>query len=167
MPDLPTTGATAAPPPNPAIVYLSSVIVFVVIASFAFIFGTEIWHSWKPPVPDWILALHNPLNALAALVGGIVAVAFAVKPRLDTARSLHLLSKRNSVSLGQFIAPVGKEELKAVLGTIYAVVYVVLGFAAIGTWAFLGSTETPADVKSLATTFAGMITPIVMAFFSQ
>jgi energy-coupling factor transporter transmembrane protein EcfT len=163
-----TSSPHSAPQPNPAIPYLAAVLVLVVIAGFAYLFGTEVWHTWKPPVPPWILALHNPLNGLAALVGGIVAVAFSIKPppKLGAVRQLRSLSRTNLISLGQFAAPRGTEQLKTILGAVYAIVYVALGFAAIATWAYYGSARTPPDVKSLATTFAGMITPIVMAFFS-
>jgi hypothetical protein len=158
----------SAPQPNPAIPYLAAVIVFVVIVAFFYLFGTEIWHTCKPPMPPWILGLHNLLNFLATLVGGIVAVAFAIKPpqKLGAVRQLRSLAKANLISLGQFAAPVGTEKLKTFLGAVYAIVYVALGFAAIATWVYFGSTRTPPDVKSLATTFGGMITPIVMAFFS-
>jgi hypothetical protein len=43
----------------------------------------------------------------------------------------------NVVSLGTLIAPAQSEKLKEILGAIYAVVYVLLGFAAIVTWAYL------------------------------
>jgi hypothetical protein len=167
MSQSPDTRRHAVTGPNPAIVYLSAVIVSSVIVAFAWIFAKEIWHGWHPPVPDWILALHNPLNALAALVGGIVAVAFAVKKPPQEKRSLRTSRTANLVSLGAFVAPSVDDKLKVALGTIYAAVYVGLGLMAIGTWAYVGSVQTPADVKGLATNFAGMITPIVLAFFSE
>jgi hypothetical protein len=155
--------------PNPAVPYLSAVVVLVIIVAFAYVFGTEIWHCWKPPEPGWIQPLHSLLNSLATLVGGIVAVSFAIKPpsKPGAPRGLHALWQVNLTSLGQFAAPVGTERLQVLLGAIYAIVYVILGFAAIGTWAYRGSAITSPDVKGLASTFAGMIPPIVMAFFSQ
>jgi hypothetical protein len=156
-------------PFNHAITYLTAFVVFVVIVAFAFVYGLEIWCSWRPPIPPWILALNNPLNALASLVGGIVAVAFAVKPvaASGTPRSSRHRLRTNFVSLGALVTPIGSDELKAIMGTIYAVAYVLLGFAAIGTWAYLGTGGTSPDVKGLATNFAGMIAPIVLAFFSR
>ena len=140
----------------------------MVVVAFALMFGIEIWCSWKPPIPAWLLGLHNPLNALASLVGGIVAVAFAIKPPPET-RATEQQGRlgRNLVSLGQATMPLGTDGLKEIMGAIYAVVYVVLGFAAIGTWAYLGTNDTSSDVKNLATNFAGMITPIVLGFFSR
>ena len=151
--------------PNPAIKYLIALIVLAVILAFIYIFTTEIWYSWNPPPPDWILDLHDPISALASLVGGVVAVSFAVKPssKQKPLGSPHLA---NFLSLGQIIAPPGNEKLKIALGAIFAGAYVCLGLVAIGTWAYVGSTNTSADVKSLATNFGGMISPIVLAFFS-
>jgi len=161
--------ANTSPPPNPAIPYLSAIIVIAVIASFAGIFGYEIVLSLsqRSSVPDWITALHQPITALATLVGGVVAVAFSTKPPAASGEgiSTQSLSRRNLTSLGQFLAPSGKVPLKQLLGIIYATVYVVLGFAAIGTYAYRQSC-TPPDVKSLASIFAGMIAPIVMGYFS-
>jgi hypothetical protein len=154
---------------SPAITYLIAFVVFVVILAFGFMFGVEIWCSWRPPIPAWVLALHNPLSALASLVGGIVAVTFAVKPPPEYATQMprQIRFRANFASLGRFAAPFGSDRLKEIMGAIYSVAYVLLGLAAIGTWAYLGSSGTPLDVKSLATNFAGMVTPIVLAFFSR
>jgi hypothetical protein len=155
---------------NPAIPYLVAFIVFVVIASFTYVFGIEILFAWNghPPLPDWVKLLQHPINALATLVAGIVAVAFSIKPpsEVSTAISTQSLPRRNLFSLGEFMAPSGKMSLKVLLGMLYAIIYVGLGFAAIGTWVLRSKTITP-DTKSLATTFLGMIVPIVVGFFSK
>jgi Ca2+/Na+ antiporter len=52
----------------------------------------------------------------------------------------------------------------AVIGSIYALAYVIIGAAAIVTWIAMPD-ETSALVKNLATTFLGLLVPIVAGYF--
>jgi hypothetical protein len=79
---------------------------------------------------------------LGVLVGGIVAVAFGQPAP----------------------AAFGLAEPRSLLLSIYAFVYVLVGLAAIVTWVALQPQCTPLIVRNLATTFLGLLLPVVANF---
>lgn len=84
-------------------------------------------------------------TALAALVGSVVAIAFGLKPSGET--------KTEPDWVGRLIV-------------IYAIVYIVFGVGAVVTWV-LRQGCTPPLSKTLASTFLGLLVPIVANFFRQ
>jgi hypothetical protein len=139
------------------------VSIFLVIltelafAAFSLWAMIQTWVAAAGSIPRFSEPFAYFSTAIAALVGGIVAVGFGLKPppgpssgpgRLT--RSLNGLSR-----LG----------ISQVLLTIYVMVYLVCGVGAILTWV-IRPPETPDIVKNLALAFMGMLIPVVTAYFS-
>ncbi len=160
----PTTPAGALPEVVRTI--LTALMVILTGLAFAGIFAWAMYQTWaaSPGLPpEYSEALLYVATAVAALVGGIVAVSFGLKPPQDGATSR---LKRNLKGLSSIPGAPTAVVLQPALLSAYALVYIVWGAAAIATWIFR-SPETPDIVKNLATTFLGMVIPIVGAFFSQ
>jgi hypothetical protein len=124
-------------------IVLAGVTVLFCSAMFAFAL-VKTWRSKAKP-PDFGDAFLYVATALASLIGGIVAVAFGQAP------------PRPSLLLGSL-------DWLAIMATVYAIAYLSLGIASLVTWV-LKADVTPAVVKNLATTFLGLLLPIVGSFF--
>ena len=125
---------------------LTVVLAVAAILGFAALFGFGLIQTWQkrtPPPPEYSDAYLYVSTAIAALVGGIVAVAFGVEPPKPTL----WVTDWNQGLIG-----------------LYALIYIILGVGAAATWV-AKSDVTPPLVKNLATTFLGLAIPIVSTFF--
>ncbi len=147
--------------PAPVVQFLRTLIALVAIVSFAWMFGGGIYRVWHHASSNDSDSYVYVATALATLVGGIVAVGFGQPPPNKT----NSLAARNFAGLGKFATSVSRLDWGAILGGTYAVVYVLLGCAAIATWVSGHADPTPPLIKNLATTFLGMAIPIISAFF--
>jgi hypothetical protein len=150
---------------------IPSVIVRVLVAllavgaivAFAIMFGVgiaDVWDAADGVPPTQSDAFLYVATAIAALVGGIVAVGFGVELPDNNANANRLTV--STTGLGTLAIPANAP--RAVIGSIYAIVYLILGAAALITWVTQPE-ETSALVKNLGTTFLGLAVPIVAAFF--
>lgn len=156
---------TGNPTPVPPIIVrvLTVVLALGGIVAFTWMFGMGIYKVWvRNSAPD-SEGFVDVATAVAALVGGIVAVGFnqpstkPVKGRLRRLRS-------GFRGLGAFAVQVNWD-WEAWLGGLYAIIYVLLGIAAVVTWVAGPANPTPPLIKNLATTFLGLALPIITAFF--
>ena len=143
--------------------WLSAVMAAAAIVAFAVIFTLGVIQVWSAPSgmpPRYEEPFLGFATAIGAFVGGIVAVAFGVKPAPQPNQTILV---QNLSSLGG--VPNVRDEIRPVLGAIYAIVYVALGLAAVVT--LLAHPHELSDlIKNLATTFLGLALPIAGAFFS-
>jgi len=124
---------------------LLAVTAYVLLGTSAI---REVWDAKTTPTPGDAFTYF--MNGASGLIGGIVAVAFGVK-RTTALRSL---SEFTTAGISA----------KQVIGAVYITAYVGIGIASGVTWWANGDVISDA-VKSLATTFGGMVIPIVAAFF--
>lgn len=149
--------------PKTVIAWLSAVIAAGALVAFAVIFGLGVVQVWSAPVgmpPHYDEPFLGFATAIGAFVGGIVAVAFGIKPAPQPNQTILV---RNLGSLGA--VPLVQDQARVVLGALYAIVYVALGFAAVATL-LVHPHELSDLVTNLATTFLGLALPIAGAFFS-
>lgn len=113
-------------------------------------------------------ALGHVTGTLTALVGGIVATSFGVKPDDAKVQSTELF-KIKTAYLGGNTIKSGNEKLKQVMGTLYSLSYVIIGFFAIGIWIFTQKDDTMVyeQVSNAARTFLGLLVAIVIGYFSK
>jgi Na+-transporting methylmalonyl-CoA/oxaloacetate decarboxylase gamma subunit len=143
--------------PDPVRKTVSIVLVVLTGLAFAVFFAWAIIQAWasapgtSPKLND---AFSYVSTAIAALVGGIVAVAFGLKqpPSSSKERLKNSLNGLRDLGVSQ------------VLLVIYVVIYLVCGVVAIVTWV-IRPPETPELVKNLAVTFVGMLIAITGAYF--
>jgi hypothetical protein len=145
---------------------LTAAVVLVVLLLFAVLFGLAIVSVWQSSSkPGYNEGFLYAATALATLVGGVMAVAFNVRP---PAPSPPLTSSPPPPPgpLPIIHAAIDRlpPALPAILATLYVVVYMVLGLAAVITWVVRPG-QTSDVVKNLATTFLGLALPIVSSFF--
>lgn len=146
-----------------ALRWITVIVVFLAIVAFAALFGAAIAQVWtaaagKPP--QYSQPYLYVATALAALVGGIFAVAFGVKtPDPKTNLSTQQLNVHTLAS-----APGQPPMVSIAVGTLYLIVYLALGIAALVSWVIHPS-EISDLVKNLGSTFLGLALPIVRAFF--
>jgi hypothetical protein len=146
-------------PQDPMTQWIRVGLVFLAIAAFAVLFTmaiVQVWQATPGKPPQYSDPYLYVATGLAALVGGIFAVAFGVKKTSGGP------STTNFTTLGSL--PSGPVSAAAILGGIYALVYVAVGVAALATWV-LKPDEVSDLVKNLGTTFLGLALPIVAAFF--
>jgi hypothetical protein len=141
------------------------IIGFAAVAIYSY-YLTLTTDDQLPPISD---PLIWAANALAGLVGGIVASAFGVelpKP-LITQESRYKFKTKvmgNLITDGKLAADVPSSDNKTVLGQIYAWVYIIIGVAAFVVWI---SDDFPhAIIINLATVSFGLILVIVKNFFN-
>jgi hypothetical protein len=182
---------------DPLIQWIRVALVFLALAAFAILFASAMYQVWAAPTgkpPQYNDPYLYVATGLAALVGGIFAVAFgartasgagattpvpAVAPAPAAAPAappapaapdggsagparMPALVGSNLSSLGS--VPALSDDMQAILGGVYALVYVIVGIAALTTWVFHPN-EISDLVKNLGTTFLGLALPIVTAFF--
>lgn len=86
---------------------------------------------------DWHLTTTPYLyvsTTLAGLVGGIVAVGFGQKLPDRRSESKPDRLTRGMTALGRLVLPGQKEDWQRIMASIYAIVYILWGAAAIVTW---------------------------------
>jgi hypothetical protein len=150
--------------PKTVIAWLSAAIAAGALVAFAVIFGlgvVQVWSASAGQPPHYNEPFLGFATAIGAFVGGIVAVAFGLKPAPQVNQTILVQNLR---SLGA--VPLVQDQARVVLGALYAIVYVALGFAAVAT--LLAHPHELSDlVTNLATTFLGLALPIAGAFFSS
>ena len=142
-------------------------LLLVVAADIVFVwmFVVATLQTWRTPsgVPhQYTDAFLYVATALSALIGGVVAVGFGQKPPPAEPGTR---AARSAVGLGR-VAALHQGRWQEILATVYVISYLLLGVGAIATWV-ARSAETPEVLKNLATTFLGMMLPIVAAYFSE
>ena len=130
-------------------------------------------------------------TGLTGLVGSIVAIAFGVQapkapPSLqgaaavpETQRQRTQFDNINFRRLGSFMQPKEglpaqadvidnnkKNDRQGIFGFIYALAYILIGLSAIVIW-IINEDQTIESVSHMATSFFGMMIPIVAGFFSN
>ncbi|HEV2123015.1 MAG TPA: hypothetical protein VGW38_09610 [Chloroflexota bacterium] len=113
--------------------------------------------------PTFNASLLYVASAVGALVGGVVAVAFGQKPPPDPKPNPSLLTLNLSALTTTTTAKASAGQL---IGGAYAVLYVLLGVAAVIIWVIYQD-QTAEHVKALASTFMGLVVPIVRSFFAS
>lgn len=122
---------------------------------------------------DYLSQINTSLvyvtSCLTGLVGSIVATAFGVKTPSRGSSSPTTLQNYNFQSLGRMISASPKmpvEDGKGFYGFLYALSYIIIGVIAIIIWMILGNNTIP-GVTNMATTFLGMMIPIVASYFNH
>ena len=108
-------------------------------------------------------------SGLTGLVGGIVATAFGVKQPEDDDANLNFMNNYNFKSLGRMITTPSDDSVnnnKEKYGFLYALSYIIIGVVSIIIWVWLEDNTIQA-VSNMATTFFGMMIPIVAAYFNN
>jgi hypothetical protein len=136
--------------------FLVVLICFVLLISFAILYGIALARtaSASSTTPHFTDAFLYIATGLASFVGGVVAVGFGQKPPDGGTRV---------VALGGIVFPKQPEQWQKILGGIYALVYVIWGFAAIIIWAL--KSDVAADVvRNLAVITFGLVIAIATSF---
>lgn len=147
---------------------LTSFIVILMGLAFAGIFGWAIYQTWmtsEAAPPQYSEALLYVATAIASLVGGVVAVSFGQKPPANVKPA----DSRVARKLQGFATLAGDPNgvgWHTVLISIYSLIYIVWGLAAIATWIFR-TPQTPDLLRNLAVTAVGMFLPIAKAFLTD
>jgi hypothetical protein len=84
-------------------------------------------------------------TALTALVGGVVSISLATNS-----------GGRNT--------NIGGWHVSTIVSVAYVVVYLLVGIAAIATWWVCSNADTSTLIKGVATAFAGLVLPTIVAF---
>lgn len=106
-------------------------------------------------------------TGLSGLVGGIVASGLGVKPQKVVAPSGEETPYAFKLqNLGSLAVPEKKSDaIKEKMGMYYAIVYLVVGTAAVIIWIHLDENAI-SSVAHMATAFIGMVIAIVAQFFN-
>jgi hypothetical protein len=148
--------------PPRVVAFLTVLIAIAGILAFLGMFGWGIYKVWtKNPNQD-SPGFVDVATALAALVGGIVAVGFNQPP---TTPATGLFSS-NVGALGSFLTLRSNLNWQVALGATYAIIYVLLGIVAVVTWVAGPANPTPPLIKNLATTFVGLAVPIISSYLT-
>jgi hypothetical protein len=142
--------------------WLSAGLAFAAIVAFALLFSVgivQVWIATSGSPPHYDQPFLDLATGIGTFVGGVVAVAFGIKP---TSQPNQSMLRRNLASLGA--VPFVPTDLRPFLGGLYAVVYVALGIAAVATW-IVHPNESSDLVKNFAVTFVGLALPIIGAYF--
>lgn len=154
-------------------------VMIVILAIFGYVAVSvyifyEAFQLSKDPQYETNTAIAYIASGLTGLVGGIVAVAFGVEQDIPPNDPLikvvdHSSPKRMAMktkSLGSLSSPnpSNGNNHREKIGMIYTVAYILIGLAAIIIWVFLDE-KASQSVKNMATTFLGLVLPIVIAYF--
>lgn len=148
--------------PQPVIQLLSAALAFIAIVAFAIMFGagiTQVWTASAGSPARYDQVFLYVATGIGTFVGGVVAVAFGVKPQ----PSNQPMVIRKLTTLGS--VPFVSSSLRPFLGGLYAVVYFAFGVVALAT-VLIHPGESSDLVKNLAFTFFGLALPIAAAFFN-
>jgi len=166
-------------PPPTVIRALTQALAALAIAGFAAvsIYSFVLTFEAQGSPPQLNAAYLYVTAALSALVGGIVAIGFGQKPpppnpTVQPANNTTALVQRNFASLGSVLtnrtsSGVDKvDKVDTIIGSAYYILYILFGAAAIVVW--LVKANVVADpVKALASTFIGLVLPIIRGYFPQ
>jgi heme A synthase len=155
---------------------LTVFISVLVILGFAAACIWGIVATWQaqdtpPAFPDAFVYLST---ALAGLVGGLVAAGFGQKmPEADATLDVSgapappqpSRAASRALGVGAIVFPGQKQDWQQLVGSIYAIVYVLVGLATIVTWV-LQSDVCPPMVKNLASVSIGLFLPIARNFLT-
>ncbi|MGB3774404.1 MAG: hypothetical protein WA951_04035 [Leeuwenhoekiella sp.] len=144
-----------------------ALVGFVVSSVVMFYQSFEVLEEGKLPV-DYMEKINTAVvyltSLLTALVGGIVAAAFGI----TQSKNPSLPSKDQKLNaLGALTRspPPGNDKNRTKYGFAYALAYILIGISAVIIWVILDS-EASQGVATMATSFLGMMVPIVASFFS-
>lgn len=154
-----------------------ALIGFVAASLYTFHMAFELLDPQGQLPEDHALSLNPALvhltNALGGMIGGIVAAAFATKGTPSPGRAPESIHAHNLRSLGNLVySPEGTAQgpasarVQARFGFIYALTYILVGVVALVIWIVLGNSTLGAVAHS-ATTFVGMMVPIVATYFRK
>ena len=135
--------------------------IYMFYQSFAVLENGELPNDYMDHMNHAVIYITN---LLTALVGGIVAAAFGISQSGDEAG----LSKSNKLhALGTLTntPPPGSIKNRSKYGFFYALAYILIGITAGVIWIILES-EATQGIATMATSFLGMMVPIVASFFS-
>lgn len=135
--------------------------IFMFYQSFAILENGELPDNYMEYMNNAVVYITS---LLTALVGGIVAAAFGISQSANQ----NLPSKRYKLhALGALTnePPPGSTENRSKYGFFYALAYILIGTAAVVIWIILES-EATQGIATMATSFLGMMVPIVASFFS-
>ena len=144
-----------------------ALVGFIASSLFMFFQSFAILEDGKLPenyMAQMNIAVIYLTNGLTALVGGIVAAAFGISQSANQ----KLPSKGNKLqALGALThsAPLGTVKDKSKYGFFYALAYIIMGITAVVLWIILEGDATQ-GITTMATSFLGMMIPIVASFFS-
>jgi hypothetical protein len=133
-----------------------AILGFAALSIYGFV---ETFKAHASP-PTLNAAYLYVMAALSALVGGIVAVAFGQKAPAPAPMPL---AQRNARALSSVIT-IGRD-VGSIIGSVYAITYVVLGAAAVVVW-IIKSNVVADPIKALAATFIGLAIPIIRGYFT-
>jgi hypothetical protein len=106
-------------------------------------------------------------TGLAGLVGAVVAVGFGLKQPAPSPQNPSPIMAENAAGLGKILASAGAPTFAQILlGSLYAVAYIVLGIVAIVVW-IIKADLTPDLVKNMASVSVGMLLPIARTFLLE
>ena len=155
--------------PEPVIRFLVALLALGAIVGFAILFGSgvqSVWSAAKGQPPTYNDAYLYVATTLGALVGGIVAVGFGVST--DTGGGGGggggSLLEANLTGLGRIALPA--VDAGALVGALYAIVYLLMGAVAVVAWVSHPN-ETSSLIKNEATTFLGLLVPVVAGYFRR
>lgn len=150
--------------PIPVIRGLTAALAVAALVGFlaVSVYGSVQTAKASSSLPSLNSAYLYVTAALSALIGGIVAVFFGQKPVVDASGSR---AQRSFASLGSGVAIRVDVNVGYIIGSAYAILYCLVGLAAIVVW--VAESSVAADsVKALASTFIGLAIPIVQGYFS-
>lgn len=150
--------------PNVVIRVLTALLALGAAVGFVIIFGkaiTDVWGAKAGVPPTQNDAFLYVATAIATLVGGVVALGFGVQIPPDEVKNATLM-QTSTRALGALVWP-NATTVRSIIGSIYAVVYILLGAAAVVAW-ITHAPETSPLVKNLATTFVALIIPIINGY---
>lgn len=115
------------------------------------------------------------LTFITGLVGGIVALGFGVQPPSSSGGAPLINTPNVSKSrlkfqgLNRLLKPADSKALgfttdSPTLAYYYALIYIILGVIAVALWV-IWNDKTAVSISQMASTFLGMASAILMAFF--
>lgn len=141
---------------------------FLTSSIFMFYQSFAVLQDGKLPI-DYMEHMNEAVvyitNLLTALVGGIVAAAFGLKKPEPTAGRIKNYKLHTLGTLTRSSQP-GTQQNRSKYGFAYALAYIIVGIAAVVIWIILEE-HASQGVSSMATSFLGMMVPIVASFFSE
>lgn len=142
---------------------------FIACSVYMFYIAFDILVKGKLP-EEYLKEMNTSLiyitSGLTGLVGGIVATSFGVQQTENPNRNASP-SAMKFQSLGTVLVSSNEsDEMREKIGYFYALAYILVGMASVIIWVVLNE-NTIQSVSNMATTFFGMLIPIVAQFFNR